>query len=86
MPFAAFQAYGVWPPPIFPSHSWFAITGGAGGLGIATASWLATQARPKLDLFSVGFGSFFLFGWYFRLIFDVFGCLMLHYVSCFIFS
>ena len=20
------EAFGVWPPPIFPSHSWFAIS------------------------------------------------------------
>ncbi|CAK9097938.1 unnamed protein product [Durusdinium trenchii] len=46
------KAHGVWPPPAFPSHSWFLISGGCGGLGIATAGWLVTQGVTHLALLS----------------------------------
>ncbi|CAK9097816.1 unnamed protein product [Durusdinium trenchii] len=46
------KAHGVWPPPAFPSHSWFLISGGCGGLGIATAGWLVTQGVTHLALSS----------------------------------
>lgn len=46
------KAFGVWPPPIFPSHSWFAISGGCGALGLATGAWLVNQGVQHVALLS----------------------------------